>query len=128
MKLVIPGTLPGLNQYIDALNKSKYAGAALKKSAQRTVEWCAKSQLRKFRPASPVLMKYTWYEPNRKRDKSNICAFGRKVIEDGLVKAGVLKNDGWENVDWFSDRFFVDKNRPRIEVEIIEVKKDGSHT
>lgn len=34
MKLIIPGTLPGLNQYIAALDKSHYAGAALKKEAQ----------------------------------------------------------------------------------------------
>lgn len=122
MKLVIPGTLPGLNQYIAALDKGHYAGAAFKKEAQRTVEWCAKSQLRKFRPTGSVWMNYTWYEPNRRRDKSNICAFGRKVIEDGLVKVGVLENDGWKHIEGFFDRFRVDEKRPRVEVEIIEVE------
>lgn len=122
MKLVIPGTLPGLNQYIEALDKSRHAGAALKKGAQRTVEWCAKDQLRKFRPTGPVWMKYTWYERNRKRDKDNISSFGRKVIQDGLVKAGVLKNDGWRHIEGFSDRFWVDEKRPRVEVEIVEVE------
>lgn len=125
MKLVIPGTLPGLNQYIESLDKSHYTGAALKKEAQRMVEWCAKSQLRKFRPAGLVWMKYTWYERNKKRDKDNISSFGRKVIQDGLVKAGVLENDGWKHIEGFSDRFRVDEKRPRIEVEIIEVEKDG---
>ena len=122
MKLIIPGTLPGLNQYIEALDKNHYTGAALKKSAQRTVEWCAKSQLRKFRPVGPVMMKYTWYEPNKRRDKDNISSFGRKVIQDGLVKAGVLENDGWKHIDGFSDRFRVDGKNPRVEVEIIEVE------
>lgn len=127
MKLVIPGTLPGLNQYIAALDKSRHAGAALKKEAQRTVEWCAKSQLRKFRPAGPVWMNYTWYEPNKKRDKDNISSFGRKTIQDGLVKVGVLENDGWKHIDGFSDRFLVDEKRPRVEVEIIEVERNGKN-
>lgn len=120
--MVIQGTLPGLNQYIEALDKSRHAGAELKKSAQRTVEWCAKSKLRKFRPTGLVWMKYTWYEPNKRRDKDNISSFGRKVIQDGLVKAGVLENDGWKHIEGFSDRFFVDGKRPRVEVEIIEVE------
>lgn len=122
MKLVIPGTLPGLNQYIEALDKSRHAGAALKKEAQRTVEWCAKSQLRKFRPTGKVWMKYTWYEPNKRRDKDNTSSFGRKVIKDGLVKVGVLGNDGWRHIEGVSDRFRVDEKQPRVEVEIIEVE------
>lgn len=124
MKLVIPGQLPGLNDYIGALDKSRHAGAALKKSAQRTVEWCAKSQLRKFRPTGPVVMKYTWYEPNKRRDKDNISSFGRKIIQDGLVKAGVLENDGWKHIEGFSDRFRVDEKRPRVEVEIVETRME----
>lgn len=122
--LVIPGTLPGLNEYIGALDRSRHAGAALKKTAQRTVELCAKTQLGKFHPICPVWMKYIWYERNKRRDKDNISSFGRKVIQDALVKVGVLENDGWAYVDGFSDRFKVDKKNPRIEIEILEVTKD----
>lgn len=66
-------------------------------------------------------MQYTWYEPDRRRDMDNISSFGRKVIQDGLVKAGVLKNDGWKQIARFSDDFFVDAKNPRIEVLIEEV-------
>lgn len=121
-KLVIPGTLPGLNEYIEAERVHRQKGASMKREAQRKVEWCAKSQLRKFRPAGPVWMKYTWYEPNRRRDKDNVSSFGRKVIQDGLVKVGVLENDGWKHIEVFSDRFRVDGKNPRVEVEIIEVE------
>lgn len=124
MKLIIPGQLPGLNEYIGALDRSRHAGAAIKKTAQRTVELCAKTQLRRFHPTGPVWMRYTWYESNKRRDKDNISSFGRKVIQDALVKVGVLENDGWANVDGFSDRFKVDKKNPRIEIEILEVTKD----
>lgn len=123
MKLTIPGTLPGLNDYIGALDKSRHAGAALKKTAQRKVEICARTQLRKFRPNGPVWMKYIWYERNRRRDKDNTSSFGRKVIQDALVKARILENDGWAQIEGFSDEFRVDAKHPRIEIEITEVTK-----
>ena len=63
-------------------------------------------------------MAYRWFERDRKRDKDNVSAFGRKVIQDALVHTGVLKNDNWACVDGFSDQFEVDRKRPRIEVEI----------
>lgn len=116
-----PRTITWPNEYIGALDRSRHAGAALKKTAQRTVELCATTQLRGFRPVGPVWMKYTWYERNKRRDKDNVSSFGRKVIQDGLVKAGVLKNDGWAQIEGFSDVFRVDAKRPRVEVEISEV-------
>lgn len=118
-KLTIKGTLAGLNEYIAAERANRYAGAALKKRSEAVVMNSAR-QLGSVRFERPVRMVYRWYEPNRRRDKSNICAFGRKVIEDALVRAGVLVNDGWANIDGFSDEFFVDKKNPRIEVQIYE--------
>lgn len=124
MKLVIPGSLPGLNEYIEAERTHRQKGAAMKRQAQHTVELCAKTQLREFRPIGPVWMEYTWYERNKRRDKDNISSLGRKVIQDGLVKAGILENDGWKQIEGFSDRFGVDEKRPRVEVEIIEVDRN----
>lgn len=121
VKLIIPTSLPGLNEFIEAERANRQKGASMKRQAQRVVEMCAKTQLRKFSPTGPVWMRYTWYERNRRRDKDNISSFGRKVIQDGLVKAGVLENDGWAQIDGFSDEFLVDEKRPRVEVEIIEV-------
>lgn len=114
-----------MNDFIKEDRKSKQKGNKIKQQAQRDVEWCAKSQLRKFHPTGPVWMKYTWYEPDKRRDKDNISSFGRKVIQDGLVKAGVLENDGWKQIEGFSDRFRVDQKHPRIEVEIEEVVERG---
>lgn len=122
MKFVIPRQLPGLNDFVFADRANRYKGAEIKRNAQKVVEFCARKQLHGFHPNGPVWMKYTWYERNKKRDKDNISSFGRKVIQDGLVKAGVLENDGWKHIEGFSDRFLVDEKRPRVEVEIVEVK------
>lgn len=121
MKLTIYGKLPGLNEYIEAERTSRYKAASLKANDEQLVMVYARRDLRKWRARGPVYMRYTWYEPNRRRDKSNICGYGRKVIEDALVKAGYLRGDGWAHIEGFSDTFAVDKGRPRVEVIIEEV-------
>ena len=63
---------------------------------------------------------HTFYEPNRRRDKSNVAAFGVKVIEDALVMCGVLKDDGWAYIRAFTSRFALDKEKPRIVVRITD--------
>ncbi len=121
-KLVIPGVLPNLNDYIAAERIHRQKGAAMKRQTEQVVILCARSQLRRAHFDGPVVMRYTWYEPNRRRDKDNISSFGRKCIQDALVRAGVLKNDGWAEIVGFSDRFEVDKREPRVEVEIEEAR------
>ena len=66
-------------------------------------------------------MRYRWVERNRCRDKDNISGFGRKVIQDALVRCGVLPDDGWAWVLGVSDSFDVSRKNPRIEVELEEV-------
>ena len=123
MKLTVWGTLPGLNEIINENRRNYHAGAKLKKEAQYLVTVCAKKTLKRWQASKPVFMAYTWYEPNRKRDKDNICAGGRKIIQDALVEAGYLHGDGWHDIVGFSDTFRVDKKDPRIEVEIEEVEE-----
>lgn len=121
MKLTIRGTLPGLNDFIDANRRNYHAGAKLKKEAQYLVELSAKHCLKRWKATGPVFMHYVWFEPNKRRDKDNISGGGRKIIQDALVSAGYLKNDGWLDIIGFSDEFRVDKKDPRIEVTIEEV-------
>lgn len=40
--LVIPGLLPGLNEYIETERAHRQKGAAMKRQVQRVVELCAK--------------------------------------------------------------------------------------
>jgi len=120
VKLIIRRTLPNLNDYITAERSNKYAGAKMKKEWEAVVMHEARA-LRGVQFEKPVYMLYRWFEPSRRRDKDNISSFGRKVIQDALVRCGVLQNDGWANIDGFADEFYVDKKNPRIEVKIWEV-------
>ena len=121
MKVIIPFTLPGLNDYIAAERSHRQKAAAMKRQYQDAVIIVIRRQIRgKLR--EPVRMRYLWVEKDRRRDKDNISSFGRKVIQDALVKAGKLRNDGWQNIQSFSDDFTVDKKRPRVEVIIEEAE------
>ena len=121
-RLVIDGKLAGLNDYINASRANRNYGNRLKREAEDIVIISIYQQLRGLRIEKPVFMKYRWYEPNEKRDRDNVSSMGRKVIQDALVETRVLKNDGWNDVVGFSDEFYIDRNSPRIEVTIIEVK------
>ncbi len=119
--LTIPGTLNNLNDYIAAERTHRQKGAKMKAFNEDIVIIAIRQCMRDVKIEKPVFMQYTWVEPNKRRDKDNISSFGRKVIQDALVSAGVLKDDGWKYVVGFADRFEVDKDNPRIEVLIREV-------
>lgn len=120
MKLIIPFTLPGLNEYTDAQRAHRQAGANMKRKYQQAVMAALKPQLRGKKLKEPVYLRYTWVEKARKRDKDNIAGFGHKVIQDALVCLGALRNDGWDNIEGYSDAFRVDKKNPHIEIEVEE--------
>lgn len=120
--LTIPGRLDNLNNYISAERTNRYKGAQMKADNENLVILAIRHCLRGIEIQKPVHMHYRWYENNSRRDLDNISSFGRKVIQDALVKSGVLKNDGWKNITGFNDSFYIDKNNPRIEVEIVEME------
>lgn len=118
--LTIQGRLPGMNEYTEENRKHAQKGALMKRQAQELVMWHILSQIRGLRFTKPVFLLYTFYEPNRMRDRDNVSSFARKVIQDALVRCDVLQGDGWNHVTGYMDRFKVDKNNPRIVVEFIE--------
>lgn len=122
-KFIINGTLPGLNDYLKAersFSKRHSCGNDMKQQYQMIIINAVRLQLKKLRIKNPVTICYTFYEPNMKRDLDNIAGVAHKFIQDALVKAGVLENDGWYHIRGFSDSFHVDRHNPRIEVLIVE--------
>ena len=119
-KLTISGKLPNLNDFIRADKINRYKGGDLKRKSEEKVMQSIYEQLGRLRISRPVYIYYHWIEQNKRRDLDNISSFGRKVIQDALVKTKVLQNDGWSNIIGFFDSFSVDKDNPRIEIEIEE--------
>ncbi len=121
-KFTIPGTLPGLNEYINAERTNKYKAAKIKKDTETTIMLAAKLAHPKLKIRNPVMLRYLWVEKTKRRDKDNIC-FAQKFVQDSLVKAGILLNDGWgEIINSYHD-YAIDSQNPRVEVIIEEVER-----
>ena len=118
MKIIFPGEFTGLNDFLRKMSYNRFAGGAVKKSETERVFWECRSQ--KVKPVSqyPVKISFKWYSKNHKKDLDNIC-FAKKFILDGLVMAEVIENDSQQFVSGFSDEFFISKDNPRVEIEII---------
>ncbi len=122
MKLTIPGTLPSLNEIINASKRSKYVYVEMKDTAINTVGWSFKGAMIGDRAPEKADYAFTWYCPNKRKDKDNIMA-GQKFVFDALQEMGFISNDGWQQIGSITHRFEVDKQNPRIEVEITEITK-----
>lgn len=122
-KIVIRGELPSLNEVIDTNRYNRYAGASQKKKATALCAQYIRLAVNKGftidKDKLPVDFKLTWYAKNRRKDKDNISS-AIKFIFDGLVEVGLLKNDGWKQIGNIEHQFEVDKENPRVEVEILD--------
>lgn len=116
----IRGRFPSLNEYIDAERTVKFKAAAMKRKYTDLVADTA-YDLPAFK--SPVFVTFNWYERDKRRDPDNV-AFAKKFIFDGLVKAGVIKNDTHRWILGFEDNFFIDPDRPRVMVTLETAEED----
>lgn len=116
----IDGKLPSLNDVIDANRSNRYQGAAMKRDAENAIIIGIKTA--RLKPIDvPVRIHYRWIEPDRRRDWDNVVS-ARKFVQDALVKAGILKNDGQQHIDGFSDSFDHNKDKPGCWVTIEELQ------
>ena len=121
MRLVIPFRLPGLNDYIAALDANRYRGHKLKQSTEADIGICILSALAqkdlKRVQEYPVRVSFEWHEKTRKRDLDNIAS-AKKYILDALQKSGVLQGDGQKYVGDLHDVFYIPSNRDEVIVYI----------
>ena len=120
-RFTIPGRLPGLNEAFEAARRNKYVEAKTRREYESLIIYSAKRGLKKWRAKGPVVLHYTFVEPNRRRDKDNIAGYACKLIQDSLVKGGFLGGDGWNYIENFDYAWAVDVKKPRIEVEVEEI-------
>lgn len=129
-KFTIKGRLPDLNDYLQAERVSRRTpngkfftrGAEMKKKWQQYIITFIRKDLKRLKITKPVIIHYHYYEPNARRDLGNIHAVAQKFIEDALQITKVLVNDNQKCVRGFTADFDIDKDNPRIVVEIEEVE------
>jgi Holliday junction resolvase RusA-like endonuclease len=79
--------------------------------------------LRGYKAQGLVRLHYTFGEPRKgnKRDYDNIVAAGRKIINDALVKTGIIKDDSPRYLGYGDNSFeYVDVPYIRVEIEEVE--------
>jgi hypothetical protein len=110
-----PGKVPSMNELLDGkanarqmkktwlVHKGKKPGQfKFNKYNQIKQDWTQKVvnvvKSTGFCPTEASYFCYLVVEKTRKRDPSNVFSSACKFIEDGLMEAGVIPNDGWNNV------------------------------
>lgn len=118
-RFVIKGSLPSLNDIIDAAKGSGGTGrgySTMKKKLTNDLALQILSQ-RVQRFTEAVTLTFEYWEASRRRDPDNIAA-GKKFILDSLVHCKVLQGDGWRHVVGFNEYFDIDAANPRVVVTI----------
>lgn len=121
--ITIQGRLVGLNEYTSENRKNRYAGAKMKAEMQTL---CKLAILHSKIPKVinyPISIEITWHELNARRDIDNIT-FATKFILDALVARKIIIDDSQKYVKRIAHEITVDKNNPRIEIEIKEKQHD----
>lgn len=112
---VIEGRFPSLDEFY---RMSPHEQERVKHECDERVAWSVKAA--HVMPYSvPIRYSVLWIEPNRQRDLDNI-AFGKKFVQNGLLKARILANDTHRELVGFSDEFAYDAQNPRIVVTLEE--------
>ena len=117
MKFVLLGEYTTLNQYVSA-DRQGFGWVIKKAETKRAMEDLKYQQWDGETPAPKSVFKFTWYRKNRRTDPGNI-AYAEKFIMDAMQRVGIIENDGWKNVAGFIHNFEVDKDNPRVEIELI---------
>lgn len=143
-KLVLPYAAPNLNDLIRATNdastrrgvvryqvkneRSRWRKRMPKVADQYTAmkaQWATRVQAhvreQRVEPCpNGAHVVFRIVEVDRRRDPDNLASGAMKFVLDGLVKAGVLKNDGWSGVLSLGFEFDINPNKGSVEVTLTE--------
>ena len=117
LELTIPGEFMTLNEHENAARSHWAAGAASKKADTERVQYDAGVRAAQPVTAYPVRVIFTWCRKDARCDLDNI-AFAKKSVLDGLVKAKVLRGDGYKFIQEIRDFYVIDKAAPGVDIRI----------
>ena len=128
-RVVIPGQLKGLNELLNGRFYDRSAKKYRNPIKQKNDAECIKAirftkELHGIHIVKPIVLHYKIYAQDKRHDRFNLFSAIDKSFEDALQKTGVIANDGWNDVLNATHKFYIDKERPRVEIVIEEVETD----
>ena len=112
MKLFIEHDFINWNEYIDIERSNKYKANKIKQSEKKVVGYLA---TKKYEAKYPISLSFKPHFKNKRRDLDN---YRLKGLIDGLVTAGVIKNDNLTCVQKIElEPIFDDKTGVEIEIK-----------
>ncbi len=112
----VEGPLPGQNTYMGNGNRWTYG----KDKKVWTTRIAAAIQDAHCSFMKRVHIEWVWVERNTRRDPDNFTGISKKFILDTLVAQGILEDDGWAQIQGWTDRWLVDKEHPGVWVTLKE--------
>ena len=125
MTLIFHTIIPTANQYIAAERTHRQRAAAIKRHVELALVTECRQQKAQAIADYPVNLRYKWYRRDKRTDKSNII-FAQKFLEDALQTAGVLRNDGWAEIDAIEHSFAIDQKNPRLVLTITQAQENAN--
>lgn len=125
-KITILGFDSGLNEVLNGVHydyRTKRIVNPVKKHNDELIIKQLRFKL-KDKITTPIVIHYRIYAKDKRRDRMNIASAFDKSFEDALQKAGMIANDNWVSVYGATFEFHIDKENPRVEVEIEEVEDE----
>ena len=91
---------------------------------ERLIRGCLQKQgLADVRLKTPIAIEYRIYAKDKKHDRMNLASCLDKCFCDALQTMKILKNDGFDDVVDVKFEVLLDRENPRAEIQITEVKE-----
>lgn len=120
MKLFIEYRPKNWNEYINLERKNLYAAAKVKRDEKEFVLWTAKEKYEGEYPVELII------KPRFNSKRQDLDNYRYKGILDGLVSAGVLRNDNLTCIRRITLEAVFDKEKEGVEIEIKPIEKDAN--
>jgi Holliday junction resolvase RusA-like endonuclease len=102
------------------LRRMHYQTIAKEKKSWERIIWAIVKE-QKIQPVNTVLVTYEfWFKDRRRRDADNYAA-SAKMLQDGLVKAGILPDDNFEYVKELRIKHGGVSDKPYILIHLDEI-------
>ena len=113
--------LPSLNDLLSEMGRHPMAYNRLKTNLEKVVISAIRKDLKGYKASKRIALDIKWGEKNKgtRRDFDNVVAAGRKIINDAMVKAGVIKDDDPTYLMYGRNKFAY-TSEPYVEVIIRE--------